>query len=511
MSYTIPLNINGEVIGFIGIDMGIEELRKQVKDIKVYNTGYAFMINRDYSYLAHNSLDEKSNLKTIDGGKLSYIVDEVEANDKGVIDSEFAGEDKTMAFAKLRDGRILFLTAAKSEIFEDMQKTIYIIIGTMIAVSLVAILASMYLGKKISEPIEHATFIIERTSRLDLTDCEEIKKTNKMFTRKDEIGSIFRAISLLKQEMRGIINAIEETTESVVTNTGSLTVATDETTMSINEVSKTVEELANATMEQASDTEEGANILARLSEDIKLAINEGQTVVNGSIEAQKINGDGIKSINTMVGTFNDVNESSNVLAQNIDSLSDKSQSIEDILKTIVEISEQTNLLALNAAIEAARAGEAGRGFAVVADEIRQLSEETGNATENIGQILNTIQDEVSVTKDNMNSSKYALGNANKSLDETKQAFEKTTEIVTKTIESVKQLEEKLDVVDKDKDIALTAIQNISTIAEESAASTEELSASMEEQSAAMETISSNTDNLSAITENLRELVHKFKL
>ncbi|AFS77807.1 methyl-accepting chemotaxis protein Mcp [Gottschalkia acidurici 9a] len=511
MSYTIPIKINGESIGFIGIDLSIEGLKKQVGDIKTYDNGYAFLLNKDYSYLVHPTLGNDSNLKTVEGGKLKYVVEAIEANGSGVVDSEFGGDARTLAFSKLRDGRVFFLTASKSEIFKDMYNTIYIILGTIIVTGILSVFIALYLGKRISNPIIYATNTLDRLSKLDLTESEDNNKIETLVNRKDEIGIIFRAISTLKEELRNIIIAIEDTTENVVDNTDSLMVATRETSMSIGEVTKTVEELANAAMEQASDTEEGSSRLRRLSDGIRSAVENGHIVVNGAVEAQKINEEGIKSINSMVDTFDIVNNTSDTLAKNVDSLLDKSQSIGNILNTIVDISEQTNLLALNAAIEAARAGEAGRGFAVVADEIRKLSEETGQATGNIGEILSVIQDEVGTTKQNMDMSEEALTNANQSLVESKQAFENIFSVVSQSIDSINELEEKLKIVDEDKEEALLSMQNISAISQESAASTEELSASMEEQSAAMETISGNTDRLAEVIGSLNELVNRFKI
>jgi len=71
--------------------------------------------------------------------------------------------------------------------------------------------------------------------------------------------------------------------------------------------------------------------------------------------------------------------------EKINDLANAAREIDLLLGTVRKISDQTNLLALNATIEAARAGEAGRGFAVVAGEVKDLSNQTKQATENIAE------------------------------------------------------------------------------------------------------------------------------
>lgn len=76
----------------------------------------------------------------------------------------------------------------------------------------------------------------------------------------------------------------------------------------------------------------------------------------------------------------------------IEKLRTTTREIDEAGQLISDIAAQTNLLALNATIEAARAGEAGKGFAVVASEVKNLSEQTANATETISGLVDGVRD-----------------------------------------------------------------------------------------------------------------------
>lgn len=128
--------------------------------------------------------------------------------------------------------------------------------------------------------------------------------------------------------------------------------------MAISKVEKLSSLISNATEEYAE-------------------ITQKMDIINQSQE------NGRQKVEVLQQNSNEFTQVIEGLRENFSSLMGQMKEIHNVVQTITSISEQTNLLALNASIEAARAGEHGKGFAVVAEEVRNLSEDTNEATNRV--------------------------------------------------------------------------------------------------------------------------------
>ena len=170
-----------------------------------------------------------------------------------------------------------------------------------------------------------------------------------------------------------------------------MSAATDDIRQGISTLNLTVEEQTRATTEQASAVAEVSAALSELSQTSQGALRRSESMREISKEAREGAGRGIEVVNTSIEGMTGIQDRVGVIQDKITTLSDHTQQIGDIISTVNEIAEQSKLLALNASIEAARAGEFGRSFSVVANEMRDLAEQSKQATRQVRQLLSDIQ------------------------------------------------------------------------------------------------------------------------
>ncbi|NBN76902.1 HAMP domain-containing protein [Microvirga tunisiensis] len=149
-----------------------------------------------------------------------------------------------------------------------------------------------------------------------------------------------------------------------------------------------MQSLASSLTQIAGETTEGAGSASSVSSDASANV---ETVAAAAEELSASIGEISRQVAEATRMMSSALDDALSTNARIGELAGAAQRIGDVVGLITAIAHQTNLLALNATIEAARAGEMGRGFAVVAAEVKDLANQTSQATEEISAQVAGIQ------------------------------------------------------------------------------------------------------------------------
>jgi methyl-accepting chemotaxis protein len=210
--------------------------------------------------------------------------------------------------------------------------------------------------------------VAEQISDGDLT--VEVKPKSD----KDVLGKAFAA---MVEKLRRIIGEMQESSSILFSSAQQFVAATTQ--------------VASAAAETAAAVAETTTTVEEVKQTAQLATQKAKLVSESAQRATQVSESGRKSAADSIEAMKQIREQMESIADSIVRLSEQGQAIGEIMLSVNDLAEQSNLLAVNASIEAAKAGEQGKGFAVVAQEVRNLAEQSKQATIQVRSILNDIQ------------------------------------------------------------------------------------------------------------------------
>ena len=248
---------------------------------------------------------------------------------------------------------------------------------------------------------------------------------------------------------------------------------------SVNTAHFAMGNIADSTENTAEAVQQQAEMCARIQENTDHAEQQSVNMMEVSSQVTATVAEGAEGINELLAQSKNVEEASSAAVQVISRLTERVEEVQGFVGSILNISSQTNLLSLNASIEAARAGEAGKGFAVVADEIRQLSEQTKEASNSIQNIIQELNEDTRLANESIENSVASVIKQNEMIAATGERFEKIDEKVTELSEDIISTEKLIKEILEAASRIADSLTNLSATSEEVAASSGESLRSVE--------------------------------
>ena len=456
-----PIIKDGKLLGVLGGDLSIKDMRNNILSIKYSPTNAVFAYDKLLRFTIHQNealeLKPHDVLKEIDA-KFKDTMSNASNNSNKITQLEYVFNNATKLAVCKKYDKLNWTFCSTNEYSDYTQELNDIIISnlTMFVISLIVILAILLvLIRRSLNPINIIEKGLKEVFALINHESKHASKIN--LNSKDEFGAMARAIndniertisSLDKDtqaveqsvqtaaaiesgdlkaritlnpanpqliELKNVLNKMLDTLEDKVgANTNSIEKIFDEykendfrneiknargkVELATNMLGKQIRDMLKTNLETARNLQEKSKILKTSVIDI----NEGARKQAASLQ------ESAAAVEQMSASMHAVNQKSNEVIKN-------GEDIKNVITMIRDIAEQINLLALNAAIEAARAGEHGRGFAVVADEVRKLAESTQKSLTEIEASVNVLTQGINDMSESIKEQTQAITQINEAI------------------------------------------------------------------------------------------------
>ena len=467
-------NYWNEINNFKNRDLGVAAMQ----EIGITSEEQA-MID-EMSSLSNNLVPlEEGAMEQVQSGQMAEALDYVYGSDYTTVTEHITGiKEQFLDELDVRTGQEVRALRIQGDIVRG------IIFVALILVGLVQVYVMQVTKKRILKPVIAVRDQMGEISRGNLSADFPLEPDTS------EIGMLVESIHETKRELKKYISDIDSKLAQMAQGKMDLSIGSDyrgEFQPIQRAMSQILDSLNNA-LYQINQT------AGQVSQESEKMAMDSQTLSNGAVQQASA----VQQLSASIQTLSDQVSSTSVDADNareasmnaaaqleacnekmaelttaMKDISEASQRISGIIKTIEDISFQTNILALNAAIEAARAGSAGKGFAVVADEVQSLANKSSIAAQDITRLIknsmNLVEHGTELSAESTQTLAVGVAGARKS-----------TELVERIAVSAGEQAESLAQLTMGMEQISGVVQTNASTAEKSATSAQELRSQSEE-------------------------------
>ncbi len=204
IAYIIPVYVQDRLIGVVGITIRMEKLVEQIRDAKIFETGYAILFSDDGKLFYHPQQPEGADTTLEDFGLEDFaeIFKGRDSNDH-LLSYTYQGEPKELAFITLANSMNLGVVAPEAELYADRTWAMERMAFLMVIFGIITSGLAIIVANRIIIPLKA---IDEAAKRIGNGDYD----TLLVNSRDDEVGELAGNMNRTMVKMKDLVKKLED-------------------------------------------------------------------------------------------------------------------------------------------------------------------------------------------------------------------------------------------------------------------------------------------------------------